>query len=398
MNGFTSGRRLLIAGCVLAAFLAIVSLVWWQWCWLSGDDSPGATIRNVVLVLASIVALPLAVWRSIIAHDQATAAQNQAAAAQAQLALAERDSLDARYQKGADMLSSENISTRIGGVYALKRLAVNHPKEFHIQVMELLCAFVRNPPESKLPGKPLDEDITSALETIIHRSDDAIAIEEATRPISSRASPSPDYGGKEGFRVNLTGADLHSANLHSAKLRGAILDNVNMLFVFGEYADFSGASMRGCKINKATFWDAVFDKALMNGTDMSNSDFRDSSFMKTVMGSDLSDSQLQRANFSRATLAAANLKNTDLENADLSGARFRKTTQSFQNNATGDWTIQNVFSKVTQRQLDSAMANPDDPPQIEEGTIDIETGKPIVWNHKLCGDRWLEHQKSQHSI
>ncbi|MDE0428574.1 MAG: pentapeptide repeat-containing protein [Caldilineaceae bacterium] len=355
---------------------------------MSGDDSPGATIRNVVLVLASIVALPLAVWRSIIAHNQATAAQNQASAAHDQLALAERDSLDARYQKGADMLSSENISTRIGGVYALKLLAENHPGRFHIQVMELLCAFVRHPYKAKDNEEPHVGDVTAAVETIIHRSDDAIAIEEASRPTPEKAFPDHRRASEEGFRVNLKDADLSQAALSHAKLRGAVLDNVTMPRFVCDDADFSGSSMSDCKINHAMFFRAAFDKAQMNFADMSKSSFFDCSFVETEMGDDLSESSLEGANLIGAIFSAANLNNTNLENADLSGTIFERL----------ELKKNEPFCKVTQRQLDSAMANPDDPPQIEEGTIDIETGKPIVWNHKLCGDRWLEHQKSRDSM
>ena len=33
-----------------------------------------------------------------------------------------------------------------GGIYTLMRLAREHPRNYHTQIMSLLCAFVRNPP------------------------------------------------------------------------------------------------------------------------------------------------------------------------------------------------------------------------------------------------------------
>ena len=53
--------------------------------------------------------------------------------------------LHERYQKGAEMLGSELLSVRLGGIYALQRLAENHPGQYHIQIMHLFCAFVRHP-------------------------------------------------------------------------------------------------------------------------------------------------------------------------------------------------------------------------------------------------------------
>ena len=43
------------------------------------------------------------------------------------------------------MLGSGVLSVRLGGIYALERLAKEHPEEYHIQIMELLCSFVRHP-------------------------------------------------------------------------------------------------------------------------------------------------------------------------------------------------------------------------------------------------------------
>lgn len=367
-----------IAAIGLAVIIVSVGLVY-NWSWLRGDDSPGATIRNVGLILASLIALPLAVWRSYTAHKQVT--------------LAEQDSLDARYQKGADMLSSENISTRIGGVHTLKHLAENHPDRFHIQVMVLLCAFVRHPPKVKEPRKPHGEDFTAALDAIIHRSDEAIATEKASIPTSRRAAPGTHRASEEGFRVNLKGAVLEGADLGRAKLRGAILDHANMSRIWCDDADFSDASMFGCKINDAEFRGTVFDNARMIYADMSHCHFRNCSFVKTDMSSSSPAFVDECANLVGARFIAANLTNTKLENANLSGAKLEKVGEPTKNTTAEVGTSQDEhYCKVTQRQLDSAMANPDNPPRIEEGTTDIETGKPIVWNRELCGGSWFEYQ------
>ena len=80
------------------------------WKWFSEGESNSGTIRNIGLVLAGLVALPLALWRSFVAQNQARAAQRQAFTAQEGLA-------NDRYQKGAEMLGSDVLSVRIGGIY-----------------------------------------------------------------------------------------------------------------------------------------------------------------------------------------------------------------------------------------------------------------------------------------
>ena len=112
-----------------------VSLSTTFWDWLrdgpDGMESGSTTIRNLGLVIGGVVAIVLAVWRSSIAKRQADTA--------------EHGLLNERYQRGAEMLGSEVLAVRLGGIYALQRLAQEHPKQYHIQIMRLFCAFARNP-------------------------------------------------------------------------------------------------------------------------------------------------------------------------------------------------------------------------------------------------------------
>ena len=51
--------------------------------------------------------------------------------------------LNERYQQGAEMLGSDVLAVRLGGIYALQRLAGEHPQQSHIQIMQAFCAFIR---------------------------------------------------------------------------------------------------------------------------------------------------------------------------------------------------------------------------------------------------------------
>ena len=43
------------------------------------------------------------------------------------------------------MLGNEVLAVRLGGIFALQRLADEHPERYYVQIMRLLCAFVRHP-------------------------------------------------------------------------------------------------------------------------------------------------------------------------------------------------------------------------------------------------------------
>ena len=141
-----------IAGIVLVLVTSL-SLSWCYWEELrGGQESLSATVRNVGVVVVGPIALLFAVWRSIVAAHQADTAQ--------------RGLLNERYQKGGEMLGSTVLSVRLGGIYALARLARAHPGDYHTQIMSLLCAFVRNPPgvgKEKQDTKKLREDVQAVL-------------------------------------------------------------------------------------------------------------------------------------------------------------------------------------------------------------------------------------------
>ena len=120
---------------LLAAILAVeIMLVVVYWDWLAGTESASATIRNIGLVIAGSLAIPLAIWRAVVADKQASSAHRQNA-------IAQHGQLNERYQKAAEMLGSDVLSVRIGGVHTLRDLAVEEPNQYHVRVMRLLCAF-----------------------------------------------------------------------------------------------------------------------------------------------------------------------------------------------------------------------------------------------------------------
>ena len=122
-------------------------------------ESNSTTVRNIGFIIAGALALVFAVWRGVLAQRQARtaelqaetalrqtdAAQLQVESSQRQTEIAQQGLLNERYQKGAEMLGSEVLAVRLGGIYALQRLAEEHPGQYHVQIMELFCAYVRNP-------------------------------------------------------------------------------------------------------------------------------------------------------------------------------------------------------------------------------------------------------------
>ena len=352
----------------IVAVLVIGSLLSWRfWDDLADDkESLSTTVRNIGLLIGGVVAILLAVWRSIVAERQADTAQ--------------QGLLNERYQRGAEMIGSDVLSVRLGGIYALQRLAAEHPEQYHIPIMKLFCTFARNPTGRDLEEQetqlakaglvrvapPLREDVQVILTTIGDRSKVGLEIEKKTEKFQlelHRASLS---------RANLPGANLAHANLGGADLQDAYLLDAKLSRVYLQGARLNRANLINANLSGAQIGSADLSGVIAQGADLSGA---------SCVGANLSHADLQRANLSSVNIGTSDLSDAKLRDANLSGVVFgigsRITDSDILNS-------EKVFAHLTQRQLDEAYAEPDNPPTIAVGTVDIESGKPLVWHGKPC--------------
>lgn len=350
-----------IVGVLVSGVLAS----WWFWDELRQfpQDSLSTTVRNLALVIGGVIAMLLAMWRSRIAERQSLASQHQADTAQQSL-------LNERYERGAEMLGSEVLSVRLGGISALQKLALEHPVQYHVQVIRLLCAFVRNPagivetPQTEGGRRypRLRDDVQAAMSAISYRSEICLDLERNA----------------DDFRLDLYGANLLSAKLSGANLRGANLTNANLEGASLTSADLSDANLSGANLCRAHLGGANISGAnLIGAPNLTWIMAGDADFSETNIGSaDFSHAYLTHANLSGANITATEFAQASLFNTNLSGVRFGEATRVTMSDPP---VSENLYVRLTQEQLDRAAAEPDNPPKIHECSVDVVTGKPLVW-------------------
>ncbi len=215
----------------LAAMVAVgAAVIWWDW-WRSASessdsngeilsDSNGETLRTLALILGAIVGLFFAWWRNRTADRQAETANRQAETANEQAKTANRQAETAehglrneRFQKGADMLGNATLATRLGGIYALEQLAREHPEEYHILIVKLLCDFIRHPAEDRRPDEG-GADTEAAAQAIGRRRVEKDPCEFVLNLEGAHLSGTRMCG------TNLRSADLWRADLSGANLWG----------------------------------------------------------------------------------------------------------------------------------------------------------------------------------
>lgn len=323
-------RKFLKSGFFWFVLTALVLLVvglfvtCWQWEWLRSNGSEAAsnsdTLRNAGLMLGGVLALIFALWRGWVAEQQSATARRQADIAQQSL-------LNERYERGAEMLGNDVLSVRLGGIYALRRLAEDHPEQYHILIIELLCAFVRYPTKDSNVERP--PNLHHELEHFMTLRAD---VQEVMQAIGSRSPSGIALERSRGFKLYLRDAQLAYLQVQGANLSRAWLTNANL------------------------------SKAVLPDADLSCARLRQAS---------LSDANLRRADLSNAKLWCANLSRANLQNVNLSGTDFcgiDANSEEYEGAGRG----------LTQAQLDLARADPGNPPKLD-GVCDAETGEPLVW-------------------
>ena len=322
---------LALVGIVLVG--SILGLVFGGWDWFRPPPSEGqstvpmesrsTTIRNVGFVIGGVVALVFAIWRGVVAHRQAATAERQAETALHQSETAQQGLLNERYQKGAEMLGNEVLTVRLGGIYALRSLAEEHPEQYHVQVMSQLCAFVRHPTE--VEGQPIVEQVEFSMtrEQIMSMYPDITDVPSVVT--TTRSKP----------REDIQAAMAAIAFCHD-KNQKVETDNTYWL-------DLRGADLRGVDLSNMNL-----SRASLNFESVSSF----YQLITTGMHTDMRETKLD----------GASLVMTNLSRVDLSGS-------------TG----------LTQLNLDIAAHDSEDAPKLDN-VIDPNTGEQLVWRRNPLDD------------
>ena len=191
--------------------------------------------------------------------------------------LAQEGQLTDRFNQAIEHLGSDKSEVRLGGIYALARIAADSPRD-HWSVMQVLCTYVRakaNGDAAEVPGE------VGAILTLLGRR----------RVDYERDEETLDLRG-----VNLSGLNLSGGQFDGALFDGATLENTTLTDAHLRRASLRGTDLQGAFMRRADLTDA----------DLSAADLRDSTFR---------DASLVRANLFGAKMEGASLIGSDLRGA-----------------------------------------------------------------------------------
>ena len=369
--------------------------------WLTKGESGSATIRNIGLLVLAVVGMPFAIWRSVVAGRQADIAQ--------------RGLCNERYQKAVEMLGDGILAVRLGGIYALQVLAKEDPMWYHIQVMRIFSAFLRQPKaihQAEVTRTRAIDIVDSHGSDVEDRAYDDVV--EVLRAIGIRTNKEIELERDAGFDLVIYDANLRGLRIrdvvsftYNVKSTGIFkpkdrnkrrFENLSQIHFRG--VDFSSADLSFVDMSKAEFWDPKFNAARCVETDFSGTSWEGGTLKEAELyDADLSNARIREADLSSSNFSGANLSGVIFEDVNLLDAILRDANLSetcfsmgkYKNALLSPDGIRHFAVEVeeyhvgvrnlTQAQIDEACADPANPPLLK-GVVDCVTGKPLVWKGK----------------
>ncbi|AUR11904.1 putative low-complexity protein [Phaeobacter inhibens] len=265
-------------------------------------------------------------------------------------------------------ITEPNLEVRIGALYGLERIAHDSLRD-HLQIIEIIYAYVRNnarsdhapkpfyeeyqelaqntpdyqglndhqiaerlgignPTEELQPWRariwaanlrPMREDIQTALRTIARRTDQQKLVEQL-------AGFAPDLSKTNLQGANLENIDFSQHNLHGVRLDGSRLRRVNFNGADLSNSWFTGAELKDCELSGANIEYASF-----LSSDIENCHFDGNLENSVFFGSEINSSYFSSHEINRSDLSSCDFFNTKIDaqlidHCNLSDTVFSQTS------------------------------------------------------------------------
>ena len=226
------------------------------------------------------------------------------------------------FTKAIDQLGNDRPEIRLGGIYALKRIAWESEKDY-CSIMEILTAYVRQNAKRALEQEiesseaqtfPRPETDIQAILTVIRDRPEKFRRQEKNRLDLKETN----LGGADLLGAHLARSNLQKVNLISAKLEDANLSRANLVAANLKFSKLAGADLAAADLTAAKLMGANLEyanlaEAILRGASSENVRLRGANLSKVdLKGADLSEADLEWAGLWGADLAAANLRGVDL--------------------------------------------------------------------------------------
>jgi uncharacterized protein YjbI with pentapeptide repeats len=283
-----------------------------------------------------------------VARQQAQATAEQA---REQLAIAQQGQITERYTHAIDQLGHAELDVRLGGIYALERIARDSLYD-KLTIGEVLTAYIRGhaPWPPRLEGQPPRDTPIRKTPSLRLRAPDV----QAALTVLGRGGfvpPNPVTP-----PLDLADTDLRRAYLSEMSYLGmARLDGADL-----RGADFVIVNLHRATLNRANLQEARLLSAVLAGATLNGANLQDANLSGALVeGANLNGANLQNANLSDANLIGASLDHANLQGAHLDGAQLLQASLVGAKLQGASFAGQNLYdAHLGGAQLQNAQADP----------------------------------------
>jgi uncharacterized protein YjbI with pentapeptide repeats len=346
---------------------------------ISAGTDPGAELRGRLLVIGALLTTPFLIWRLIVGHWAARAAQAQARIAQEttrntlftkaieQLGAVreEKTAVTTRDANGLVTSSTEqsafrsNTEVRLGAIYALEKLA-RDDLDMHWPIMETLCAYVRE--NAGVANHPSDEAIAVFSDDYFSLDSNqqeirdrfkrdcgrpSVDVQASISVIGRRTSSQKDYetrrredpntNVKNAWRLDLRSCNLSNINFSGLDFNEALFNDSSLNFCNFEKSSLNNSSFISASAIETRYNNTIITGTRFHGTHLEQAYFgrakiNEASFTSSKMAhakfleAEIRESKFGWADLIEAQFDKSKIKNVDFMRARLAGASFDGTT------------------------------------------------------------------------
>jgi len=245
-----------------------------------------------------------------------------------------------RFTRAIEQLGNDKLQIRLGGIYALERIAKESKRDTW-PIMEILTAYIRDQAPWREEDKKEDHIVHELPWNLMLKK-----IPKKNPPIDIQAILHVIGGQKRTYeenrrflltKIDLRGANLGKANLKYADFSFAHLEKAILALTNLEGASLNHAHLEGAVLDGAQLMRAMMKEAHLEGVSLTLANLEEAvlegAHLEGASGLlvNLRRAQLDNAQLEMAMLSQANLERASLVGAKLKGCKFTAANLSSAN-------------------------------------------------------------------
>ena len=178
--------------------------------------------------------------------------------------LAQEGQLTDRFNQAIEHLGDDKSEVRLGGIYALARIAADSPRD-HWSVMQVFCTYIRTKATGPAGSVPVE---VATILTLLGRRRVDYELDDETLDLRGTNLSGLNLNGSQFDGTLFDGAALENTQFMDAHLRGASFRGADLQGAYLRRADLTHADLTGADVRAATFRDAALVHANLFGARM----------------------------------------------------------------------------------------------------------------------------------